>query len=90
MVCLCKPGKQKLAEQPYGARERQLLRATALRLRCSLWGYGDLDGAEPEDDAYALFQDPHSGDLDEGRRRAGDSTDGRQQDSEVLAVLAWH
>lgn len=60
VVCLCKPGKQKLAEQPYGARERQLLRATALRLRCSLWGYGDLDGAEPEDDAYALFQDPHS------------------------------
>lgn len=58
VLCLCRPGRQTLAKTPYGPRERQQLRAMALRLRVSLQGMGDLAEGQTEDDAYALFQNP--------------------------------
>ncbi|MCQ2397143.1 MAG: glycogen debranching enzyme N-terminal domain-containing protein, partial [Lentisphaeria bacterium] len=58
VVCLTAPGRQKLPAVPYGPLERQLLRATALKLRVSLNGNGDLGRANIENDARALYENP--------------------------------
>lgn len=58
VVCLAKPGKQELPVMPYGPLERQQLRATALQLRVSIKGNGDLGRVNVEKDAKSLFENP--------------------------------
>ncbi|MCQ2402959.1 MAG: glycogen debranching enzyme N-terminal domain-containing protein [Lentisphaeria bacterium] len=58
VVCLVKPGKQRLPRTPYDAVEHQQLRAIALKLYVSVKGNGDLGELDVGNAAKELFQSP--------------------------------